>query len=1201
MEVRRGLAEGTIVKGRLHVPSFQTDTAFVIVEAEETPGSNDAKVVWIPVTGFVGRNRAFHGDIVAARPLWTPWRAEAADKPERQHEHPASGTATDSSICGKSSPQSKVLEQRIEVVSPKTLMNSPLPPPPISSAPSVASPALPPSPLTTPVASPTEPSASESQASQLRKRVAMVLHQAGPQKSMPLSILGGHPEVRRLRLGKGKLQRKLSAMDDVFDVRQEGNPAVAVVAVKPGVALELAGLEESGLQVQEEGTKSDFIANTSESDIEAQRAELRSAVVDMLQSEDGVLPLSIVGSNSTVQRLRRGLGSLAKILRCVECGLSVSNEGHPPEPTVRLVRAVTEAQPSKSTALAPAPALASALGSAAAADDFPSASSAGSDSGKQGSNADDAPSAVDTSGQTQTLDQARCRVVAILERSLADDDIVATLHNPWASSDSFEDAAHLSFKAQPRDRRLPAFWIAEDAPKGVSASGRTSSVKAQSRAERHASARFAAQAGRAAGITIERLKDAFRQTNSSSLLCILRFRDWSPKSMSPYACVSDILGEQGCRSAESDALLAFYGLEWRQFKQDIEKKMRDQFPGSTSVVAKALQAGRADLRHLRCFTVDPPHAKDLDDALSVEPGLTSGTYRIGVHIADVSHFVSPGSDVDMEARRRATTVYLVGKVYPMLPQWLSENLCSLLPDGDRLSFSVHFSLDTAGRLVPAEPPTFARAVIRTRGRFDYRQVDGALLGQDRNAIPADALEDLRTMSTLASARRQLRVESGAVTLSRSQLSFQFDEDGRVDGLSQEDGDSFSHHLVEEFMVLANHVVALELVRASDDAVGSNVPTSEAEVRRPLLRRHPDTEGEVRKSILRALPKQLRDSAPDDASLSALLEWCRQRQSSAAHEALCATALTAFKEAKYFVVDGEDEQTGPITAGDGHWALDLPAYMHFTSPIRRYADILVHRRLGHILDLRAKSEYKIESPANPRDVNTAEAESCLFLYDLEQAVKNCNTKKRNAQDAQIDATQLALTELVHRKGGLEVDDAVITRIIIPPKPSEDVKPVPNPQRPPGFKRRLTDRNLKEALEIYVPLAQCTRSVSLESLNLEALPGIPIPDIGDAGHAASDSCTLAPQPGRRQNSDGGCSGPAPRSVWVRVREADADSAAESGQAVELRVFEPIAVKLVCAQDPGTEMSSSRHWTVRFAWAVPPAKHTTSTTFVTAPSKY
>merc|ERR1712232_1333042 len=141
----------------------------------------------------------------------------------------------------------------------------------------------------------------------------------------------------------------------------------------------------------------------------------------------------------------------------------------------------------------------------------------------------------------------------------------------------------------------------------------------------------------------------------------------------------------------------------------VEGELRASFPDGESVVQKELMAGRTDLRHLRCVTIDPPQAKDLDDAVSIMPGAQKGTYRIGVHVADVTHFVEPGSSCDMEARRRATTVYLVNKVYPMLPRWLSEQLCSLLPDGSQLTFSVFFTLNERGHLVDSEPPNITRA------------------------------------------------------------------------------------------------------------------------------------------------------------------------------------------------------------------------------------------------------------------------------------------------------------------------------------------------------------------------------------------------------------------------------------------------------------------------------------------------------------
>ncbi|CAL1149564.1 unnamed protein product, partial [Cladocopium goreaui] len=244
---------------------------------------------------------------------------------------------------------------------------------------------------------------------------------------------------------------------------------------------------------------------------------------------------------------------------------------------------------------------------------------------------------------------------------------------------------------------------------------------------------------------------------------------------------------------------------------------------------------------------------------------------------------------------------------------------------------------------------------------------------------------------------------------RSSAAFQLDDNGRVLGVVRESSSSVSHQLIEELMVLANHVVAESLLKAGISD-GQGEVASEAAVQRPLLRCHPDTEEEVKKALVEILPQELQHRASVDQPLQALLLWCSQELPPIKYEAVCDTVLKSFKEANYMVAEGTEEDVE-------HWALSLPSYMHFTSPIRRYADVLVHRRLAHILDIDTNTEKPM--------VQSHQA----FLDTLKNAVDVCNTKKRDAQDAQMEEIQIVLSDYVHRSGGIEVDDAVITRILV----------------------------------------------------------------------------------------------------------------------------------------------------------------------------
>ncbi|CAJ1365059.1 unnamed protein product [Effrenium voratum] len=310
-------------------------------------------------------------------------------------------------------------------------------------------------------------------------------------------------------------------------------------------------------------------------------ALFRSAVLGHLRaSEERAQPLTMLGNIEEVQRTRKGLGNLRKALLKLE-EVELVEEGQPPELVVRLKPEPPEPEPEPERELEPG---------------------------------------------EQSLARARCRVVAVLQRSPQNvGEIVALVAKPNLGR---TDAADTPMKE-----------------------------------------------------------------------CAL------PDTVAT-----------GIAATRADALLAFFGLEWRGFSEeshgmgspaDVEEELRRQFPDTAAVVQSELPR-RRDLRHLHCVTIDPPHAKDLDDAVSVSPGQRPGSLRVGVHIADVTHFVPPGSATDREARKRATTVYLVARAYPMLPRWLSENLCSLLPDGDRLSFSVFFSITENGELDTTEPPEMCR-------------------------------------------------------------------------------------------------------------------------------------------------------------------------------------------------------------------------------------------------------------------------------------------------------------------------------------------------------------------------------------------------------------------------------------------------------------------------------------------------------------
>ncbi|EER11785.1 Ribonuclease R, putative [Perkinsus marinus ATCC 50983] len=256
---------------------------------------------------------------------------------------------------------------------------------------------------------------------------------------------------------------------------------------------------------------------------------------------------------------------------------------------------------------------------------------------------------------------------------------------------------------------------------------------------------------------------AMAAEEESAQLVACEIVEWEEASVNPKCRLVEHLGGVGTGVAEHRAVMERYGLTSVEYSEEIEEELKAKLPSSEAVVNAALKGQgprRWDLRKShRVVSIDPPSARDLDDALSVEVK-TGGRLRIGVHVADVSHFVAAQSHLDREAARRAITVYMPHKTYPMLPRHLSENLCSLLPGEDRLAFSVFFTLDAAtGDLCGDEPVAFGKSIIRSSARLSYDEVDAAMGAETKgNAFQIDRaiLEDIRLLWDVAAKRNASR-------------------------------------------------------------------------------------------------------------------------------------------------------------------------------------------------------------------------------------------------------------------------------------------------------------------------------------------------------------------------------------------------------------------------------------------------------------
>ncbi len=325
-------------------------------------------------------------------------------------------------------------------------------------------------------------------------------------------------------------------------------------------------------------------------------------------------------------------------------------------------------------------------------------------------------------------------------------------------------------------------------------------------------------------------------------------------------------------------------------------------------IDKATLKAREDFRHRRVFTIDPVDAKDFDDALHVH-ALGNGHFEVGVHIADVSHYVPEGSALDRDAIEKGTSVYLVDRVMPMLPEHLSNNVCSLRPDEDRLAFSCIFELDEHGNVIEFRP---AETIIRSQQRFAYEDAQRLIDGADH-----ELAEDVRTLARLARSMRRSRFEKGSVNFDLPEIRVVLDEKGHpVDIVLRERHEA--NQLIEEYMLLANRSVAEHF---GDEKFGGfifrvhDVPNAERIARLA--------------SYMKAfgLRVEHRDGSITPQALNSLLEHVKDTPQEAIIEQ---AALRAMSRAVYAIDN------------IGHYGLALDAYTHFTSPIRRYPDLIVHR-------------------------------------------------------------------------------------------------------------------------------------------------------------------------------------------------------------------------------------------------------------------
>ena len=451
--------------------------------------------------------------------------------------------------------------------------------------------------------------------------------------------------------------------------------------------------------------------------------------------------------------------------------------------------------------------------------------------------------------------------------------------------------------------------------------------------------------------------------------------------------VVDVLGEQGDNDVEMNSILAQYGLPYKY-----PKRVEEAADKITGEITAQDYAEREDFRDVTTFTIDPKDAKDFDDALSIKQ-LGYNLWEVGVHIADVSHYVTEGSIIDKEAQKRATSVYLVDRTIPMLPERLCNFICSLRPDEEKLTYSAVFDIDADGEV---KSWRLVHAVIRSNRRFAYEEVQQILEDngvKDGTGEPAPAsgpggyrgeyATELVTLDRLAKKLRAARFKHGSVKFDREELHFDVDEKGRpVRCYFKKSKDA--NKLIEEFMLLANRYVA--------ESVGKVKKGQKAKTLPYRIHDQPDpTKLETLREFAVKFGYKLKTAGTKGEitrSLNKLMDDCHGRREQNLIEMV---ALRAMMKAKYSIHN------------IGHYGLAFEYYTHFTSPIRRYPDTMVHRLLTRYQNggRSANKEYY--------------EELCEHASDMEQIAQNAERDSIKYKMVEFMADRIGNTYDAHISG------------------------------------------------------------------------------------------------------------------------------------------------------------------------------------------
>jgi len=456
-------------------------------------------------------------------------------------------------------------------------------------------------------------------------------------------------------------------------------------------------------------------------------------------------------------------------------------------------------------------------------------------------------------------------------------------------------------------------------------------------------------------------------------LVVVEITKWQDGKDSPNGKVVEVLGTPGDHNTEMHAILAQYDLP-EAFPQEVEA-YADQI--DTKISKKDIKS-RRDMRDVLTFTIDPDSAKDFDDALSFQI-LENGNYEVGIHIADVSHYVQPNTLLDEEAYNRATSIYLVDRVVPMLPEILSNDACSLRPNEDKLTFSSIFELGKNGQVVQQ---WFGRTVTHSDYRFAYEEAQYVI---DTNDTTIDASVSLNgktyqvtnevkdailKINQLAQQMRHKRFQKGAISFDKVEVNFNLSEDNEPEGVYFKTSRD-ANKLIEEFMLLANKKVS--------EFIGNQKP-----VKTFVYRCH----DEPKEDRLMALDKVISQfgyqlNYKNPKSLSQSINRLLKDVEGKTEQNLVDTLTIRTMSKAYY-----------STENIGHYGLAFPYYSHFTSPIRRYPDVMVHRLLQHYLD----------------------GKSSVSAEPLEEQCKHCSAMESLSTNAERDSIKFMQVKFMQKHEG-----------------------------------------------------------------------------------------------------------------------------------------------------------------------------------------